>query len=139
MSKKKTFEEWVELYNKKVPEGFTRDERFILFYLPEKGFCEVAATNKLLMVFQACGDGRFWKKFAEDLARDLGLKVCGTICCRKEILAWIRLFGFKIDKSDIENGLKRYYCQDKVGNWLTVTEFVCENNNLWHRVTWGVS
>jgi len=132
-------EEWIALYEKKTGEEFKRDERFVLFYLPEKGFCEVAATGKMAIMGQVSGDGRFWRNFTEKLARKLNLKVCGTIACRKEVKAWIRLFGFKIDKIDEENGLKRYYCTNKKnGGWYIMTEFLCKGGHKHCYVTWEV-
>ena len=134
----RTFEEWVERYNKKIPEGFKRDEKFVLFYLPDKGFCELCATDKMIVIGQVSGDGRFWKNFTENVARKLGFKACGTICGRKEFRAWIRLFGFKIDKVDEENGLKRYYCTGKNGGWYVMTEFIREGGRHECFVTWEV-
>lgn len=134
----KTFEEWVETYNKKVTGGFKRDIRFALFYLPDKGFCEITADDNMIIVGQTSGDGHFWRNFAEKLARKMGKKVCGTICARKESRAYIRLFGFKVDKQDEENGLKRYYCTGKNGEWFVMTEFLCENGNKHCYVTWEV-
>lgn len=134
----RTFEEWVEAYNKKVPEGFKRDIRFALFYLPDKGFCEITADDNMIIIGQTSGDGRFWRDFAEEMARKLNIKVCGTICARKESRAYIRLFGFKVDKHDEENGLKRYYCTGKNGAWLVMTEFGLEDGRKHCYVTWEV-
>ena len=70
MSKTKTLPEWIELYNRKTPEPFKRDERFRLFFLPDKGFCEIGNTEKMIVINQLSGDGRFWKKFAEEYGQD---------------------------------------------------------------------
>lgn len=134
----RTLEQWIERYNKKIPEGFKRDERFALFYLPDKGFCELTATDKMIIIGQVSGDGRFWREFAEKWARKLGLKVGGTICCRKEAEAWIRLFDFKVDKVDEVNGCKRYYCTGKNGGWYVMTEYVREGGRRECLVTWEV-
>ena len=83
-------EEWVALYEKKTGEKFKRDERFVLFYLPEKGFCEVADIGKMLMANQMCGEIKFWRAFVEDLSRKFEYKTVGTICIRP-IKAYIRL------------------------------------------------
>ena len=68
----RTFEQWVAAFNKKVPEGFQRDERFTLFYLPDKGFCELMPTEKMMIVGNVSGDGRFWIKFTAEISRKLG-------------------------------------------------------------------
>ena len=135
----KTLEEWIALYEKKTGEEFKHDERFAFFYLPDKGFCEIADFGgKMLFVGQTSGDGHFWRDFTEKLARKLNIKVCGTICIRKESRAYIRLFGYKIDKVDEENGLKRYYCTSKNGGWYIMTEFLCESGHKHCYVTWEV-
>ena len=134
----RTLGEWIEFYNKKAPEKFKRDERFTLFYLPDKGFCELFASEKIVLMWQVCGDGRFWKKFAEDVARKFNLKVCATLCTRREVKAWIRSFGFKIDKVEDKDGFKRYHSTDKGGNWGLMTEVVSKSGNHEYWVTWGV-
>ena len=105
-----TFQEWVELYNAKAPEPFARDERYTLLFLPEKGFCEVGMTEDMVIIRQLSGDGRFWYDKITDMARKLGAKQCGTWCIRQAILAYIRLFGYRIEKVEkLPDGLKRYY------------------------------
>lgn len=134
----KTLREWIERYNRKVPEGFKRDKRFALFYLPDKGFCELLATDKMLILGQVSGDGRYWKKYAEDCARELGLKVCGSHCTRREIAAYIKLFGFKVTDTEDKGGLKRYRCEDAQGYWGLVTECVIDGGRRAYYVTWEV-
>lgn len=134
----KTLEEWIDYYNRKVPVGFKRDKRFALFYFPQKGFCELVATDKTLILGQTCGDGRFWKKHAEEWARELGLKVCGTHCARRKITAWIKLFGFKVTSTEEKGGLKRYHCEDSQGHWGLVTECIIDGCRQAYYVTWEV-
>lgn len=134
----KTLEQWIERYNKKIPEGFKRDERFTLFYLPDKGFCELTATDKIVVIGQVSGDGRFWKEFADNVARHLGLKVCGCYCWRDSTHSWARLFGFKVDKVDECDGLKRYYGTGKDGGWGLMTEAIFEDGKIHCFVTWEV-
>ena len=111
-----TFDEWVEKYNKKTPEPFKRDERFLLYFLPDKGFCEVGQTENMVIINQLCGDARFWKAKISEMARKIGIKKCGTWCIRQQVKAYIRLFGYKIVKTeDTADGLPRYYCIDKEG------------------------
>ena len=140
MSKEKTLLEWIELYNKKTPEPFKRDERFGLFYLPDKGFCEIGVTEKLAVINQLSGDGRFWKGIVEDLARKMNIKACGTICVRKAIKAWMRLFGFKIvETEDLPDGLKRYHCiNDEGKKYLMSPAARFKNGEYCYYVTWEV-
>jgi len=136
----KSFEQWVAAFNKKARYKFWRDERFTLFYLPDKGICELAATEKIVIVGMICGEGLFWKKVAEDCARRLGLKVCGAIYGgRGKLQTWIRFFGYKIDKVDEEYGLKRYYCTGiKQKGWFIATEYTVEDGSHHAFTTWEV-
>lgn len=134
----KSFEQWIAAFNKKVPEGFQRDERFTLFYLPDKGLCELAATEKMMIVGNVSGDGRFWKKFAEKLARKFGLKVGGTTLARTAFPAWARLLDYKVIKVDEQNGLKRYQGINPNGNWLIMTEHIVEGGALRAHATWEI-
>lgn len=105
-------EQWIALYNKKVPTGFKRNERFELFYLPEKGFAEVMDTGKMLLVYQVCGDIKFWRTFVEKIARKLGYTHAGTMCVR-HIKPYLRLIN-AIPYSTEETPLgTRYFCRDK--------------------------
>ncbi len=108
----RTLEEWIALYNKKNYEEFKRDEKFGLFYLPEKGFAEIVDTGQMIIVNQMCGEFKFWRDVAENLSRHRGYKVAGTICIRP-ILPYIRLAGFKIDRIEKTNLGDRYFCTDK--------------------------
>ena len=65
---KKTLEEWIALYNRKNYEEFKRDEKFELFYLPEKGFAEIADTVQKGQASPASKDTWFitWEVTADD-------------------------------------------------------------------------
>lgn len=132
-------EEWIERYNKKVPEKFMRDERYDLFFLPDKGFCEIGRTGDLVVVNQLAGDARFWKKHITDMARKTGAKMCGTWCIRKEILAYIRLFGYKICRIEPTEDGNRYHIINNDGKkGLVSPAFVYEDGTQAHFVTWEV-
>lgn len=103
---------WIELYNKKVPAGFKRDERFTLFYSQKKGFAEIADTGKMVVVNQVCGDLKFWRKFTERLVRQLGYTHAGTITCRP-ILPFLRLSGVSVDDVEETEFGNRYFFTDK--------------------------
>ena len=99
MSKEKTLEEWIEFYNRKVFEPFERDEKYQLLYRADKGFAEIAVNEKMAFVNQVCGDIHFWKSVAENIAQANGLSLIGTRCFRN-IEPYIRLNGYKIDKTE---------------------------------------
>ena len=110
----KTLEEWIDFYNQKTPEKFVRDKRYELFFSPEKGFCEVGMTDNMMIIHQLAGDARYWEKRVRKAAKRIGLKMCGTWCVRKEILAYIRLFGYRVERTEeLPDGLKRYFCRHK--------------------------
>ena len=135
-----TLDEWIAAYNKKTPEPFKRDERYALFYLPDKGFCEVGMTSDLVVIHQLAGDARFWKKHVTDMARKIGVKKCGTWCIRKAILAYIRLFGYKIYKTEkTKDGLTRYYGIDSNNQkGLASPAFTYADGTQAYFITWEV-
>lgn len=103
---------WIERYNKKIPEGFKRDERFALFYLPEKGFAEIADTGKMVVVNQVSGELKFWRNVAEKIARRRGRSHICTFCSRS-ILPYLRLAGVKINKTVATEFGTAYFFEDK--------------------------
>lgn len=111
----RTLDEWISYYNRKTPEKFERDTRFELFFSPDKGFCEVGQLGKFLIINQLAGDGRYWKEKVSAAARAAGIRVCGTWCIRRNIRAYIRLFGYKVEWTEDLGGLKRYHCKDADG------------------------
>lgn len=134
----RTLEEWIEIYNKKSLTKFERDKRFRLMYYPDKGFCEMTATDKIIVIAQVSGDGKFWKKIAERIARQMNYKLCATTCSRREIFAYIRLFGHKIKIIDENKNLKGYYTQDKFGNWALLAECIFKNGSHGYKILWQV-
>lgn len=111
-----TLEEWIKRYNSKTPAPFKRDERYELFFLPDKGFCEVGKDDNMVIIHQLCGDARFWKEKISEMARKTGAKKCGTWCIRQQIKAYIRLFGYTVYKTEkTSDGLDRYYGETKDG------------------------
>lgn len=114
----KTIEEWISLYEKKTGEAFRQEEGFRLFFLPERGFCQMRVEGELLIVRQVCGDGKFWFDHSQLLASVVGCKAIGTFAVRKNIEAFIRLCGYRIDcTEELPDGLKRYFCTHKDGTW----------------------
>ena len=108
----RTLEQWIAFYDKKIREGFKRDERFELFYLPERGFAEIMATDKMIVINQLCGELKFWREFAEKLAKKIGYTHVGTLCIRN-IEPYLRLVGFVPYKVEDTAQGNRYFCRDK--------------------------
>ncbi len=136
-----TLDEWIAKYNAKTPEPFKRDERFNFFFLPDKGFCEVGMTPDMVVINQLAGDARFWKDKVSKMAQGIGIDKCGTWCIRKEILAYIRLFGFKIASTETtDEGLKRYHGIHKVTgkHGLASPAFRYETGEQAYFITWEV-
>ena len=111
-SMNKTFEQWVALYNKKTSDKFKRDGRFTLFYLPEKGFAEVADTGKIITVNQLCGEFKFWRGVVEEIARRLGRSNAVAYFCRP-VLPLMRLAGLKIIGAEKTKFGDSYLFEDK--------------------------
>lgn len=131
-----TLQEWIERYNAKVEWPFERDERFNLYYVPDKGFCEIGMKDDMVFINQLGGDGRFWKNAVDKMAKKLGIHTAGTQCLRKNIKAYIRLFGFRIDREEkLKDGASRYHCTDKkTGNWGLASPTTWDS----FFITWGV-
>lgn len=118
----RTLDEWISYYNRKTPEKFERDERFELFFSPEKGFCEVGERGGIMIINQLAGDGRYWKALVSKAARASGIRVCGTWCIRKGIRAYIRLFGYEIERVErTKDGRERFFCVDDEGRQAVVS------------------
>jgi len=142
MEKDKTLDEWIAEYEKKTGKPFKRMNGFQLFYFPERGFCEIAVdtNNKIVVVYQLCGDGKFWRRLIEFLAMALRYPCCGTYCVR-HIKPYIRFWGYKIDRTEITgDNLERYHCSDKHGKKLTCSPAWRDNDTgeLTYFMTWEV-
>ena len=112
----KTLEECISLYEKKTGEAFQNKEGFRLFFLPERGFCQMRIDGELLMLSQLCGDGHFWVDHSRLLASVVGCKAIGTFAVRKNIEAFIRLWGYRVYRTEeLPDGLKRYFGIHKDG------------------------
>lgn len=133
----KTFEDWVKEYENKTGEKYEVDERFRTFFEPEKGFAQMTETASMIVVNQCCGDAQYWKGKAEELAKEKGKSHLGTWCIR-EILPYIKLFGYEIEKiEELPEGMKRYHCRNKktgkVG--LASPSFRSKNGNIGYMIT----
>ena len=137
-----TLAEWIEKYNKKNPEDkYDPNPGYQLLFREDKGFCEVRIEENMILLGQLAGDGRFFKERAEEAARKLGLKEGGTYCIRKEIMAYIRLFGYRVEHTEeVAGGLKRYFCKHKsTGKWgIASPAFRYETGEYAYFITWEI-
>lgn len=120
--KPKSLRKWVEIYECKAQDKAEIPKGFRLFYLPSYGFCimKPLIKERIMFIYQACGDGQFWRSFAELMCRELGLNVLGTICNR-DIGLYLKAFGFEVLVEQDINGEKRYVCQDEIGRKVVAT------------------
>ena len=138
-----TLYEWIGFYNRKNPQDpFQPTDGFELFYVPEKGFCEVLFLGDMVIVGQLAGDARFFKEHIDKVAAQMGIREGGTICIRKEIRAYIRLFGYRIDHvEELSDGTKRYYGSNKkTGKWALYSPGYTYDatGELAYLVTWEI-
>ena len=136
----KTYEEWVAFYEKKTGEKFERGGGYATFFFPDRGFCEMKATRDMIIVNQLVGDGKFWRQVAEVLAKERGYHHLGTWAIRRNILAYIRFWGFYVERiEELPDGKKRYFCKDKEGKKGLVSPAFCyESGRQAYFVTWEV-
>ena len=136
----KTLAEWLEIFNGKTGNSFRLDGRYEFFYLPDKGVCQIMRTAKMVILGNVCGDGAYWKAFAEKKAAQWGLGVCGTMFCRLNVRAWARLLGYEItEETPLDNGAKRYKGKHrKSGKWCLASPAFTEEKKLVYYVTWEV-
>lgn len=137
-----TFAEWAAFYDKKNPEDpFSPTLGYDLYFVPEKGFCEVRFTETMAIIAQTAGDGRFFRDKVEEVARKLGIKEGGTICIRKEIRAYIRLFGYRVEREErLPDGEIRYHARRKgTDKWFRASPaFRYRSGELAYYVTWEI-
>ena len=135
-----TLDEWIALYEKKTDSTFKPHPNFKLLFFPERGFCEVAFEPKteMIMAYQLCGDGRFWKRVIESLAMVAGYHHCGTICIR-HVRPFMRLFGFRITRTEnLSDGSSIYYGEDADGMTARLAPAWKEQDDYAYYVTWEV-
>lgn len=114
-----TLEKYIEKYEQRTGEKFEPKQGFKLFYLPDRGFCEyrVNTDDDIVMIYQLSGDGKFWRDFGLLLAQLTHCSHLGTICSRDNIKAYIRFWGYEIDREEpLPDGLVRYHCKQKNNN-----------------------
>ena len=138
---RRSFIEWAQLYEKKSGEEYAPNPGFTTLFQPDKGFCEVKYDfeKKMILVFQLCGNGKFWKKTVEELARRQGFTRGGAIAIRN-LKPYIRLWGFSVVKEEPqEDGTVKYTGVDKEGNVGTAAPYFKRSNGEWaYYVIWNI-
>ena len=64
----RTIDEWIRIYEKKTTELFSPHPDYKLLYIPERGFCEIRISDKMVSIYQMCGCGVYWKHVGESIA-----------------------------------------------------------------------
>ena len=117
-------DEWIKKYEKKAKEKFEAVEGFKLFYLPERGFCQIRVEKNMVIVRQVCGDGHFWFDFSALMAKLCGCKSVGTFYNRGNAAAYIKLWGYAIERVEsLPDGLKQYHCVSPDGSQALVSPY----------------
>lgn len=133
----RSLQEWIEFYERKTGDKFSVPQGYGLNYLAERGFAQMMLDdkNKMVVVYQVCGDGKFWHDYAEMCAAGAGFDCVATMCTRP-IRPYIRAFGWKIEKeyhylnNEANPGKveSRYLCRDGVGRPVVATLCGYEDN-----------
>lgn len=141
MSKSKTLEEWIALYEEKTNLKYEDpDPRTIRFFFPDRGFAEIGLTKNMVVIGQMSGDGIFWKQVAEVLAKARGINHLGSWLVREPEL-YLKLFGAEITKvEENEKDMKRYYgiFKDTGKKVLITPQGRMNNGNIRYIVTWEI-
>lgn len=135
-----SLEEWAEFYKKKTHNDFKPHPNFRLIFFPERGFCEVSLEprTRMVMAYQLCGDGRFWKRVLDALAMAAGYEHCGAICIR-HIKPYIRFFGFHIVHTEpLPDGTCIYYGENSEGAACRCSPAWKDENGYAYYVTWEI-
>ncbi len=131
----KTFDEWKAFFEKKTGDTYCEPEGYETFFLPERGYIQMKVDGDMLLIYGLTGDGRYWRDFAETIARSLGMKCMASICTRK-VLPYIRFWGWSVEYEDEQDGTCRYYCRDKQGRQVILTpKHYDDNGELCYWVT----
>lgn len=134
-SKAKSFDEWVEFYEQKTGDKYKCPNGYRVYYLPDRGFAQIARSGEMLLIYIVCGDGKFWHDFAEVLATAMGCDALGSICTRAP-LPYIRFWGWKVEKTENKDGFFRFWCKDKQGRRVLLSpKHVEENGDVTYWVT----
>lgn len=120
--KGKSLKEWVDIYEQKTGDKAELPEGYRLFYLAERGFASMKPDEegKMMIIYQVCGDAKFWRDYAELIGSTAGFNCVASICTR-HVEPYIRCFGWETLEREEVNGHYRYWCQDSIGRLAILT------------------
>lgn len=120
--KGKSLKEWIEIYEKKTNDKAELPEGYRLLYLAERGFASIKpdVEGKMMLIYQVCGDAKFWRDHIELITCNAGFDCVASICTR-HVEPYIRCFGWEILEREEINGQFRYWCQDSIGRLAILT------------------
>jgi len=109
-----TLDEWKAWYEKHAGAAVQDNPNFQRIFFPDRGFCELTLSSKerMVIVNQVAGDGRFWLGVIESVAQILGYHRCGAICTRR-IRPYLRLWGLAVDRTQEAPDGTVYHCHQK--------------------------
>lgn len=124
--KPKSLADWIKVYEQKTGDKHDIPNGFKLYYLPDRGYAVYSMFKKeqpddAILVYEVCGDARFWHDMAVFLAQQNQVKNVITVCTRN-IMAYVRFWGWDIkEKYDNEDGvLARMNGLNQYGKSLTI-------------------
>lgn len=98
-----TLKEWIKKYEEKSGEKHVNPAGFETLYDKDKGYAQIKKDGKFLIVYEVCGDGKYWRDRAEKAALEKDCSWLFTICVRN-ILPYIRLMESKLlEKTTLPN------------------------------------
>lgn len=113
---------WIDIYEKKTKDKVDLPEGYQLLYMAERGFAVIKPDyeSKMMIVYETCGDAKFWRDVCELMCCSNGLEIIATICTR-HIRPYMRAFGWKLLKEECVNDQYRFICEDSIGRLIIIT------------------
>ena len=129
---------WINKYEEKTGEKFTRHPNFTFAFFPDRGFCEICVQHDMVMAYQLCGDGHFWKQVIDTVGLVNGCSMGGAIAVRS-IKPYIRYWGYKIyEDIALDEGAHQYLCRNVNGSEARISPAWKGENGRYdaYYVTW---
>lgn len=120
--KPRSLKQWIDFYEKKTGDKADLPFGYKLVYLAHRGFIVLHydSIGKMIVAYEVCGDGTFWRDYCELLASENGAECIASICTRP-VLPYIKAFGWEVIKDEVKDGHHRYHCQDAIGRLVILT------------------
>ena len=103
-----TFEEFVEVYEKKTGDKHVCPDGYTTLYDKDKGYAQYKLEGNRLRIYEVCGDGRYWYHLGAKICQDHDIPFIVTICTCK-LKPYLRLMQLK--------PTKEYQQQERDGGW----------------------